>query len=90
MFKRNWSKKFGKSEIFTREDSYCQNVEIDMVKLADGQTKTYSESDKEFALLILGGKCSVVGEGFKYENIGERENVFDGNAKKLLEYITTL
>ena len=42
MYKRNWTKKFGKSEIFTREDSYCQNVEIDMVKLADGQTKTYS------------------------------------------------
>ena len=80
MFKRNWTKKFGKSEIFTKEDSYCQNVEIDMVKLADGQTKTYSEIDKEYGLLILGGKCTVAGKDFNYENIGERETVFDGNA----------
>ena len=80
MYKRSWNKKYGKSQIFTYEDSYCQNVEIDMVKLADGQTKSYSESDKEFALLILGGKCTVTSKEFKYENIGERETVFDGNA----------
>ena len=80
MFKRSWNRKFGKSEIFTNEDSFCKNVEIDMVKLSDGQTKVYSETDKEFGLLILGGKCSVEGKDFKYENIGERETVFDGNA----------
>jgi len=80
MYKRNWSKKFGKSEIFTKEDSFCQKVEIDMVKLADGQTKTYSETDKEYGLVILGGKCTVAGNGFNYENIGERKTVFDGNA----------
>ena len=80
MFKRSWTKKFGKSEIFTKEDSYCQNVEIDMVKLADGQSKTYSQEDKEFALIILGGKCTITGKDFNYENIGERETVFDGNA----------
>ena len=80
MYKRNWTKKFGKSEIFTNQDSFCQNVEIDMVKLADGQTKTYSECGKEYGLVILGGKCTVAGKGFSYENIGERETVFDGNA----------
>ena len=80
MYKRNWTKKFGKSEIFTMEDSYCQNVEIDMVKLEYGQTKTYSESDKEYGLIILGGKCTVTGKDFNYENIGDRKTVFDGNA----------
>lgn len=80
MYKRTWTKKTGKSEIFTKDDSFCQNVGIDMVKLEDGQIKTYSESDKEYGLVILGGKCSVAGNGFKYENIGDRKTVFDGNA----------
>ena len=39
----------------------------------DGKTKSYYENDKEFALLILSGKCTVCGKDFKYENIGERE-----------------
>ena len=47
MYKRSWNKKIGKSEIYTREDSYCQNDEIDMVKLADGQTKTYCDEGKD-------------------------------------------
>ena len=78
--KRTWTKKFGKSEIITKENSSCRNVEIDMVRLCDGRTKTYCEKDKEFGLVILGGKCTVEGKDFKYENIGERENVFAGNA----------
>ncbi len=80
MFKRTWDKKYGKSQIFTLDDSYCQNVEIDMVRLAKGETKSYYEKGKEFGLVILSGKCTVEGDGFKYENIGERETVFDGNA----------
>lgn len=80
MYKRTWTKKYGKSEIYTKEDSFCQNVEIDMLKLADGEKKTYSEADKEYGVLILGGKCTVEGKDFKYENIGERETVFDGPA----------
>lgn len=78
--KKTWTKKYGKSEIITKENSPCRNVEIDMVKLADGGKKSYCEENKEYGLLILGGKCTVEGEGFKYENIGERETVFDGNA----------
>ena len=57
MYKRNWNKKFGKSEIFKAEDSFCQKVEMDMLKLADGDSKSYREENKEYALVILGGKC---------------------------------
>lgn len=80
MFKRNWNKKFGKSEIYKRDDSYCQKVEIDMLRLAAGDTKSYRETDKEYALVILGGKCTVKGEDFAFENAGKRKNVFDGAA----------
>ncbi len=78
--KKTWNKTFGKSEIITKDNSTCNNVEIDMVRLADGDKKSYNETDKEFGLVILGGKCTVQGEGFSYETIGERENVFGGKA----------
>ena len=79
-YKRSWTKKFGKSEIYKRENSGCQKVEIDMLRLADGEQKSYREKDKEYALVILGGKCDVKGEVFNFENAGKRKDVFDGAA----------
>ena len=79
-YKRTWNKKFGKSEIFKKGNSACQKVEMDMLRLADGDTKSYREADKEYALVILGGKCTVKGDGFAFENAGKRENVFSGAA----------
>lgn len=79
-FKRSWNKKFGKSEIYKKENSACQKVEIDMLRLADGDTKSYREQNKEYALVILGGKCTVKGMDFAFENAGRRANVFDGAA----------
>lgn len=78
--KKTWNKSHGKSQIITKENSPCKNVEIDMVRLWDGEKKTYSEKDKEYGILILGGKCTVEGDGFKYEKVGKREDVFGGNA----------
>ncbi len=79
-FKRSWNRKFGKSEIFKKENSVCQKVEIDMLRLADGDTKLYREENKEYALVILGGKCTVKGTDFVFENAGKRATVFDGAA----------
>lgn len=78
--KKTWTKKYGKSAVITKENSTCQMVEIDMLRLSDGMSKKYSEENKEYGVLILGGKCTVDGENFKYENIGKRENVFGGAA----------
>lgn len=78
--KKTWNKKYGKSEMITKDNSTCKMVEIDMVKLANGEKKVYNEENKEYGLLILGGKCTVTGKGFEYKNIGKRENVFDGAA----------
>lgn len=80
MYKRSWNKKFGKSEIYTWEDSYCQKIEMDMLRLADGDSKSYNEEDKEYGLVILGGKCTVKGDDFTFENVGKRKDVFDGAA----------
>lgn len=79
-FKRTWNKKYGKSEIYARHNSACQKVEIDMLRLRDGEEKSYKEPNKEYALVILGGTCSVSGEGFSYSSVGKRKDVFDGAA----------
>ncbi len=79
-YKKKWNKKYGKSEIYKLGKCGCKNVEIDMLRLADGETKSYNEENKEYGVLILGGKCTVKGEGFSYENIGERKDVFSGKA----------
>ena len=80
MYKRTWTKNYGTSVIYKSEDSFCQKVELDMLRLADGETKSYREDDKEYALVILGGKCTVKGNDFAFENAGKRKDVFDGAA----------
>lgn len=79
-YKKTWTKHYGKSEIFKAGECGCKKVEMDMIRLADGETKSYREQNKEYALVILGGTCHVKGDGFTYENVGKRKNVFDGPA----------
>ena len=78
--KKTWNKKYGKSAVLTKENSTCKKVEMDMVRLADGDKKSYNEVNKEYALVILGGKCDITGDGFEFKNVGRRANVFDGAA----------
>ena len=78
--KKNWNKKFGKSEIITKANSTCKKVEMDMLRLAPGDKKSYREVNKEYALVILRGKCTVEGEGFSFKDAGKRMDVFEGAA----------
>lgn len=79
-YKKHWDGSYGKSAVITKENSTLDMLEVDMVRLRAGEVKRYSEKDKEYGLVILGGKCTVAGEGFSYENIGKRKDVFDGPA----------
>ena len=63
MYKKTWTKKYGKSEIFTFENSHCKNVEVDMVRLSDGETaKTTRNLHFSFcaASALLQVKTSVI------------------------------
>ena len=79
-YKKTWDGDFGKAEIITKNNSTLDLLEVDMVKLRSGEKKSYSEKDKEYGLVLLGGTCDVVGDGFSFEKIGKRKNVFDGPA----------
>ncbi len=80
MYKKSWKNQYGVSKVISDDNSYMTLIEVDMVKLRPGETKKYSELGKEFGIVILGGKCSVEGQGFSFTDIGKRENVFDGPA----------
>ncbi len=82
-FKKTWVMKNGSERIVTRENSSLALLELDMLKLAQGETTEYREQGKEYSLIILGGNCTVTGDGFIYEKMGERDNVFDGAATAL-------
>ena len=79
-YKKNWNGENGKSAVITKANSSLDMLEVDMLRLQKGEIKKYSETDKEYGLVILGGKCSVEGAGFSYQGIGRRRDVFDGPA----------
>lgn len=79
-FKKTWNGEYGVSHVIEKETTPLKMLEVDMVRLRPGETKKYSEKDKEYGLVIIGGTCTVAGEGFAYENIGVRKNAFDGPA----------
>ena len=81
--KRSWSGKEGVETIYKVNECACKWIEVDMANLADGKTYTYDEKDKEYALILLGGKCDVTGDGIEFLNIGKRKDVFDGPATAL-------
>ncbi len=79
--KKTYVEKYGYERVVTDRNSPLTYLELDFLKLADGQKHTFSECGKEFALIVLYGKCEVQGENFHFPEVGKRENVFDGPAE---------
>ena len=79
-FKRHWNKNYGCDSIYSKENSACKWLEVDALRMKEGESSFFDEKDKEYALVILGGKCSVYGTDFNFINIGKRKNSFDGAA----------
>ncbi|MBR2376183.1 MAG: 5-deoxy-glucuronate isomerase [Clostridia bacterium] len=79
--KKGYVEKYGYERVITDRNSVLTYAELDFLKLADGQSYTITEKGKEFALIILYGKCSIKGEGFEFKEVGKRANVFDGPAE---------
>ena len=79
--KKSYVEKYGYERVVTDRNSPLAYAELDFLKLADGQSYTIDEKGKEFALIILYGKCSVKGKNFAFDNVGSRKNVFDGPAE---------
>jgi len=81
--KKHWSGNEGIETIYRKGDCACEMLEVDMVSLSDGQTASFDEQDKEYALILLGGRCDVTGDGLDFKGIGKRKDVFSGPATAL-------
>ena len=75
---RSWTPTPGLSEIVRPGDAGLQQIHFGMLCLKAGESFTAAAEDKETALIVLGGTCSVRGEGFTFENLGRRKDVFSG------------
>lgn len=53
---------------------------LGLIRLNPGAGFETRTLDKEVALVILGGTCTVETEGLVYENLGSRKDVFSGRA----------
>ncbi|MDY0169137.1 MAG: 5-deoxy-glucuronate isomerase [Thermoguttaceae bacterium] len=79
-YKRTWSPKRGLHDIVSPGDAGLQRIRFGVLSLAAGETFARDAEDKETALIILGGTCTVRGERFAFEQLGQRKDVFSGKA----------
>ena len=79
-YKRRWTPRRGLSQIVNPGDAGLERIGFGLLCLAAGETYTAAAEEKETALILLGGTGTVRGEGFAYEDIGQRKDVFSGKA----------
>ncbi len=78
--KKSYKEQYGYTRVVTDRNSPLTYEELDFLMLADGQSFTVHERGKEFVLMLLYGSCKVESEGFCFEKVGKRKNVFEGAA----------
>lgn len=77
-YKRPWNPTPGLSEIVTPGDAGLKQIYFAMLCLRAGESHEVAAEDKETALVVLSGTCTVRGEGFVFDGIGQRKDVFSG------------
>lgn len=83
-YKRHWDyTQDGLTKIYEFSNSACHAMEVDGLKLSAGGSYQGNTGSMEYGFTILGGTCTVSGDGFCFENIGKRKTVFDGKAYAL-------
>ena len=79
--KKSYKEQYGYERVVTDRNSPLTYTELDFLKLADGQSYTVMEKNKEFALIVIYGKCEVKGADFHFASVGKRKDPFDGPAE---------
>lgn len=72
--------KGGYNEIVGEDNEDMEFLEFGILKLAPEEIFEFETGQKEWAGVILSGKCTVSGEDFIWDKIGARPNVFAGKA----------
>ena len=75
---RHYKKQNGFTKISSIGDGDLELSEFGIINLQDGEKFEANSGTNENVLIILGGKCSISGNGFDFSEIGGRKNVFSG------------
>lgn len=70
--------KQGYNKVFDLGERGMKLTAFGVIQLARGTAYKAATGEFEVALVLLGGKCAVKGDGFDFAEVGGRKNVFDG------------
>ena len=76
-FKKAYKSAKGYTPICKIGECSLKKLEFGIIELDAGETLEYNTEDKETAFIMLEGHCNVYVDGEKWENIGNRSNVFE-------------
>lgn len=76
-FKKAYKPTIGYTPICKIGQCSLKKLEFGIIELNKGDTYTYKTEDREVAFIMLEGHCNVTVGDEKWENIGNRSNVFE-------------
>ena len=78
----NYLKKYsnapGFAKIVKKNDMGLKLIEFGLIALRKGEEYEASNGEHETVLIVLGGRCDVMGGDFQFKNVGDRKDVFSG------------
>lgn len=76
-FKKTYVPKKGYTPVSEIGKSSLKRLEFGIIELDDGEEQPFDTKDKETAFIVLSGHCDVLFDGQIYENVGNRQSVFE-------------
>ena len=76
-FKKTYVPKKGYTPVSEIGKSSLKRLEFGIIELDAGEEQPFDTTDKETAFIVLSGHCDVLFDGQIYENVGNRQSVFE-------------
>lgn len=76
-YKKAYTPAKGYTPICKIGECSLKKLEFGIIELAAGEKLNYNTEDKEVAFILLYGHCNVEFDGTKWENVGNRNSVFE-------------
>ncbi len=76
-FKKTYKPENGYTPLCKIGECSLKKLEFGIIELDAGSSLDFYTEDKETAFIMLEGHCDVAFDGEKYENVGNRSNVFE-------------
>lgn len=76
-YKKTYKSEKGYTPLCKIGECSLKKLEFGIIELDGGETLDFYTADKETAFIMLEGHCNVLVNGEKWENVGNRQNVFE-------------